>query len=59
MRKAYRKARWKRMVQRARKRGDTVFFGYKTIHHVEAPKKPLTLDLIIKRLAELGYEWKE
>lgn len=47
------------MVERARKRGDTVFFGYKTIHHVEAPKEPLTLDLIIKRLAELGYEWKE
>ena len=37
----------------------TVFFGYKTIHHVEAPKEPLTFDLIIKRLEELVYEWKE
>ena len=58
MRKAYRKARWKRMAERARKRGGAVFFCYKKIHHVKVPEEPPTFDLIIKRLAELGYEWK-
>jgi len=35
MRKAYKKARFRKMVKRARARGDVVFFGYKLIKDVE------------------------
>lgn len=58
MRKAYRKARWKRMAERIRKRGGMVFFYYKKFPNVETPKYPITYSGLVQCLSDLGYEYE-
>lgn len=44
MRKAYKKARWKKLAERVRKRGGFIVFGFKTVKDVSAPDFPFTFE---------------
>jgi len=44
MRKAYKKARWKRMASRVEKRGGMVIFGFETVKHISIPDFPFTYE---------------
>lgn len=37
MRKAFRKARWKKKAVRVRKRGGEIFFGFRNLGNIKAP----------------------
>ena len=56
MRKAYKKARWKRMAERVKKRGGMTIFGFKIIHHVKAPDFPFTYEGVLQCIDYLEHK---
>ena len=44
MRKAYKKARWKKMASRVEKRGGMVILGFRKLPNVTVPSFPLTYE---------------